>query len=101
LLIGAINIAIGFCTYRAPRDPERIVPVLPPLAATAREPGELGLGEVPAVVMRAFAVAVPRVFPVRARKLDVAGATRFELTYRQAGVEHRCTLDDQGNDLRC
>jgi hypothetical protein len=86
LLIGAINIAIGMCGYEKPTgSPERIVLVLPPPGTPANAPlGTIGLADIPAAVMRAFAVAYPRHIPA-ARKLTVGNDTVYELTFTDAG----------------
>jgi len=84
LLIGAINVGIGFCVYETPPPPpERIIPVLPPPTPRApRTDGSIGLGAIPAVVMRAFAVAYPRQVPSGAKKLVAAdGTTTFEISF--------------------
>lgn len=84
LLIGAINVGIGFCAYEPPPPPpERIIPVLPPPTPPApRTDGSIGLGAIPAVVMRAFAVAYPRRVPSGAKKLVAPdGTTTFEISF--------------------
>jgi hypothetical protein len=97
LLIGAINVAIGMCAYEAPRTPERIIPVLPP-AGTPAAPatdGTIGLAEIPAPVMRAFAVAYPRHIPTP-KKLVTAGETIYELTYTERGKTTHVTYKPDG-----
>ena len=84
LLIGAINVGIGFCSYeKPPPPPERIIPVLPPpTPRPARTDGSIGLGAIPAAAMRAFAVAYPRHVPSGAKKLVAAdGTTTFEISF--------------------
>lgn len=84
LLIGAINVGIGFCSYESPPPaPERIIPVLPPpTAAAPRTDGSIGLGAIPTPVMRAFAVAYPRQVPSGAKKLVAPdGTTTFEISF--------------------
>lgn len=68
LLIGAINVSLGFCSYEEPpRDPQRIELKLPPgVDAAADAAGTLGLADLPAPVMRAFAVKYPKTIPSRA-----------------------------------
>ncbi|MBA3465609.1 MAG: hypothetical protein H0T46_37100 [Deltaproteobacteria bacterium] len=86
LLIGLLNVGIGMCAYKAPtRNPERIQLVLPPPGTPENAPpGTIGLGEIPAPVMRAFAVAYPRRIPA-ARKLTVRSETVYELSFTDAG----------------
>jgi hypothetical protein len=86
LLIGLLNVGVGMCAYRSPsRTTERITLVLPPPGTPANAlPGTIGVGEVPAPVMRAFAVAYPRHIPA-ARKLVVGSDTVYELTFTDAG----------------
>ena len=66
ILIGAINVGLGVCTYERAGDPEpiRVVPVFdaPP------PPGYLGAAQIPADVMRAFAVKYPKTIPAGARR---------------------------------
>ena len=84
LLIGVINVGIGFCVYESPPPPpERIIPVLPPpTPAPARTDGSITLGAIPAVVMRAFAVAYPRHVPSGAKKVVATdGTATFEISF--------------------
>jgi hypothetical protein len=84
LLIGAINVGIGFCSYeKPPPPPERIIPVLPPpTPAAPLTGGSITLGAIPAAVMRAFAVAYPRHVPSGAKKLVAPdGTTTFEISF--------------------
>src|SRR5689334_14346366 len=77
ILIGAINVAVGMCAYhRGPDQVQRMDLVIPPPSPNAGPPrvvpppGMLGLGEIPADVMRAFTKAYPQHVPSGARKLD-------------------------------
>lgn len=86
LLIGGINVAIGVCVYDpAPDHVETIQPVLPAPSAGAGpahvipEPGMIGLGEVPAEVMRAFTKAHPQHVPQGAKKLEDGSIQIFYL----------------------
>jgi len=84
LLIGVLNLGIGFCAYEpAPPEPERITLTLPPPTPAARPTdGSIGLGSIPAHVMRAFAVKYPRHVPSRAKKLVAAdGSATFEISF--------------------
>ena len=84
LLIGVINVGIGLCVYETPPPaPERIIPVLPaPTPAPLRTDGSIGLGSIPAAVMRAFAVAYPRHVPSGAKKIVAPdGTSTFEISF--------------------
>jgi hypothetical protein len=96
LLICAVDVAIGMCAYEPPHDVERINLVLPPPGTPAHAPpGTIGLGEIPAPVMRAFAVAYPRHIPAP-RKLEQGGQTIYELTFTDAGKTTRVTYKPDG-----
>jgi hypothetical protein len=73
LLIGGINIALGVCTYRDSPQPVRIELDLRGKDAGIDATGTLGIGQLPADVMRAFAVKYPKTIP--------AGAIRDGDTY--------------------
>jgi hypothetical protein len=63
LLIGAINVGIGFCTYQEPPPPERIEVHVPGAELPV---GALRAADLPVPVMRAFAVKYPRTIPAGA-----------------------------------
>lgn len=154
ILIGIINVAIGYCSYTRPSDVhERIIPDVPsargsaavaapvraatgcPAAITARVeadlPGatitacaadratvqrgdhaielelaggditsvaeSLALPEIPAVVMRAFAVAYPRTIPSRAVKRTQRGQEPvYELAFPPGAAHAVATLGGDG-----
>ncbi|MBA3457568.1 MAG: hypothetical protein H0T42_31090 [Deltaproteobacteria bacterium] len=84
LLIGVMNVGIGFCAYESPPPPpEQIIPVLPPRTAPPPSTdGSIGLGAIPAVVMRAFNLAYPRHAPSAAKKLNGPdGTTVYEISF--------------------
>ena len=60
LLIGALNVTLGMCSYKEPQATERIEVVIP---GHERQPDHLMRGEIPADVMRAFAVKYPQTIP--------------------------------------
>lgn len=64
LLIGIVNVAIGFCTYDEPPPPQRMEVNIP--GAPPAPPGALRASDLPAAVMRAFAVRYPRIIPAGA-----------------------------------
>ena len=72
LLIGAINVAIGYCSYEPPSTPRPIQLHIPMRDAAIDAANTLGPSELPAAVMRAFAVKYPRTIPVGAL-VDPAG----------------------------
>jgi hypothetical protein len=94
LLIGVINIGIGYCSYVPPGEPPaRILPVLPPPTPAARATdGTIGLAEVPAVVMRAFAVKYPR-HVATPKKLD---ATTYEMSFTDGATARHVTYREDG-----
>lgn len=63
VLIGAVNVAIGFCTYDEPPPPQRME-VHVPGAESPR--GALRPADLPAAVMRAFAIKYPHIIPAGA-----------------------------------
>lgn len=67
ILIGLINVLIGFCSYSEPsQDHERIKLNLIKRDAGADALGTIAPSELPADVMRAFAVRYPRTIPTGA-----------------------------------
>lgn len=97
LLIGAINVGIGLCVYEAPRPaPERIIPVMPPPAPRPTD-GSITLGEIPAHVMRPFAIAYPRHVPSGAKKLTAPdGTVTYEISYKAGDRSTTITYRDDG-----
>ncbi|HET7502325.1 MAG TPA: hypothetical protein VFK02_15005 [Kofleriaceae bacterium] len=153
VLIGVLNVIVGYCTYTRPSDVhERIIPDVPyargsgsALAAPAAVPcapeitariaadmpgstivgcapdrvslvrgghtieldvagGEirgvaeaLTLPDIPAPVMRAFAIAYPRTIPARAVKRTRRGAPpAYELAFPPGAAHHVATLAADG-----
>ena len=64
LLIGAVNVAIGVWTYDEPPPPQRIEVNIP--GAEPPKPGTLRPSDLPAPVMKAFAVKYPKTIPAGA-----------------------------------
>lgn len=96
LLIGALNLGIGFCSYTSPPPPPtRIIPALPPPTRPALRDGEVLLGDVPLAVMRAFTMKYPRQIPLGARKLSAPEAPGlYELTFGDPAT--RVTFREDG-----
>lgn len=87
IVIGAINVALGLCSYEPPRDTQPIDLGLAPDAgidAGIDAANTLAASQLPPDVMRAFAVRYPRTIP--------AGASYEAGTYIiafPAGASHR------------
>jgi hypothetical protein len=60
LLIAAVNVTIGMCSYKEPPQTEPMELKIP---GHERKPGQLMRSEIPADVMRAFAVKYPHTIP--------------------------------------
>lgn len=96
LLICGIDVALGMCAYKAPVNPERIIPVLPPPGSQPpAADGTIGLADIPAPVMRAFAVAYPRHIPAP-RKLASDAGPVYELSFTDAGKTRRIVYKADG-----
>ena len=96
LMIGLLNVAVGMCAYKPATTPERIIPVLPPPGTPGPSTdGTIGLAEIPAPVMRAFAVAYPRHIPAP-KRLVIGGATVYELSFTVAGKTTHVTYKPDG-----
>jgi len=68
ILIGLINVVIGMCSYSPPAGPPEPIKLnLLKRDAATDAPGTLGPSELPAEVMRAFAVKYPRTLPAGAQ----------------------------------
>ena len=68
LLIGAINVGIGLCSYKEAPTPERIEVKIP--GAPPPPPGALRAADLPAAVMRSFAVKYPHTIPAGANLVN-------------------------------
>jgi hypothetical protein len=92
VLIGFINIAIGMCTYKTPEEPQRIDLGMPRHDAGADATGSLGASELPASVMRAFAIKYPHTIPAGAMQ----SGDRYILAFPVGGSHHHATFRDDG-----
>ena len=105
ILIGLFNLAIGYCSYRAPKDPERIQLVIPPpgtpadITAHTLPDGTVEQAirnaEIPGAVMRAFTTQFPRMLPTSAARRMKAGATTYVIGAGSASATYR----DDGTPL--
>ena len=90
VLIGALNIMLGLCTYEPAGDPE---PIRLGEFVDAGMPGLMGAAQIPADVMRAFATKYPQTIPIGARLeagtyvvLFARGAAKQRATFRPDGT---------------
>lgn len=83
VLICVVNVAIGMCSYEPPPPPPtRIIPILPAPTVEVRPAGTIGVGELPAAVMHAFAVKYPKNIPTVVKKITAPDVpVLYELTY--------------------
>lgn len=92
VLIGILNVMLGVCTYEKAGDTEPIRLSIPTRDA-AVQPGALRAGQIPADVMRAFAVKYPQTIPAGADVVEgnyvvhfPAGATKQRATFQPDGT---------------
>ncbi len=90
VLIGIVNVAIGLCSYKEAPPPQRIEVRLP--AAPADAAGTIGAAQLPAVVMRAFAVKYPRTIPAGAR----VDGSAFTIYFPPGAPHHQARFDAGG-----
>lgn len=96
ILIGLINVGLGFCTYTPQGDPpERIVPVLPPSQGSD---GTIAGSQIPVEVMRSFITKYPRNAP-HARRLTTAEGTVYEFAITRDTQTVRATFREDGTFL--
>lgn len=88
ILIGILNVTLGVCTYEPAGDPEPIRVGLPVDAGA----GSLGVAQIPAEVMRAFAVKYPQTIPVGA-ELD---AGNYVVLFPEGAAKRRATFRPDG-----
>ena len=97
ILIGIINVAIGYCTYTPVGDPpERIVPSLPPDTASD---GTISGADIPVAVMRTFTTRYPRNVP-KARKLATPDGTLYEMAFTRDGKPGTATFREDGTFVK-
>ena len=65
IMIGAINVGLGVCTYERAGDPEPIR--VQPAYDAPPPPDHIGVAKIPPDVMRAFAIKYPKTIPTGAR----------------------------------
>ena len=91
ILIGAINVGLGVCTYKKAGDTEPIHVAVP--IRHAPHAGSMGIAQIPADVMRAFAVKYPKTIPAGADTVDgnivvlfPTGADKRRATFKPDGT---------------
>lgn len=89
VLIGLVNTLIGVCTYEPAGDVEPIRLAVPGDDAAAT----LGVGQIPAAIMREFVDRYPKIVPIGANLdegnyvvLFPEGATKRRATFRPDGT---------------
>lgn len=93
ILIGLLNVGIGFCTYSPQGDPpERIIPVLPPAHSSD---GTVTGAQIPVEVMRSFIAKYPRNAP-HARRLATPEGNVFEFELTRDAKTVRATFREDG-----
>ncbi|HEY5927233.1 MAG TPA: hypothetical protein VIV11_36350 [Kofleriaceae bacterium] len=85
LLIAGLNVALGFCTYEEPPKTERIELDIP--GAEPPPPGTLRPSDLPAEVMRAFAIKYPHTIPAGANLVQGNYVVLFPV-----GREHKSAV---------
>lgn len=89
VLIGALNIMLGLCTYEPAGDPE---PIRLGLILDAGVPGQLGVAQIPADVIRAFAIKYPKTIPLGAR----VEAGNYVVLFPKGVAKQRATFGPDG-----
>lgn len=87
ILIGAINVIIGMCSYEAPKDPQRIDLGLTNDTASDA-PNGIKLRDLPAGAMRAFAVKYPHTLPAGASHI----ADTYIIAFPRGASHHHATF---------
>ncbi len=82
LLIGALNVGLGFCSYHEPPPTQPIQLVIPGAAPML---GALRPADLPAAVMRAFAIKYPHLIPAGA---DLVGGNYVVIFPGDGGHKH-------------
>ena len=92
IVIGLVNIGLGLCSYKAPQDVQRIELGALRDAGAADATGTLGAAQLPADVMRAFAVKYPHVLPAGARRVGDS----FVIAFPPGAPHAHATFDGSG-----
>jgi hypothetical protein len=95
VVIGGINIALGLSSYKAPETPQRIDLGMSRDAGAVDAANTLAPSQLPADVMRAFAVKYPRVLPTGAARVG----TTFVVSFPPTAPLHHATFAGDGTFL--
>jgi len=90
LLIAAINVGLGIYSYKEPPTPERIELNIP--GASQGPQGVLRPSDLPAPVMRAFAIKYPRTIPAGA---NLEGGN-YSVLFPAGGLHKRALFTPDG-----
>jgi hypothetical protein len=91
VVIGIINVLLGLQSYKAPETPDRIL-TLARDAGPADAAGTIGNAQLPADVMRAFAIKYPHLIPAGAR-ID---GTTYVIAFPPGQPQHHATFASDG-----
>ncbi|HUJ60576.1 MAG TPA: hypothetical protein VLX92_18875 [Kofleriaceae bacterium] len=86
ILIGLVNVAIGLWSYHAPSEFHEAIQIVHDAGDT------LGPSELPAAVMRAFAIKYPRILPAGARALPDG----YVVMFPRGAAHHSATFGPDG-----
>lgn len=88
ILIGAINVALGVCSYEPPEEPQRIDLELAQDAAVPDATNSIARSQIPAEVMRAFVERYPRTLPTGASRVG----TTYTIAFTSNGSRQQATF---------
>jgi hypothetical protein len=91
ILLGVVNLSLGFCSYKAPEEPQRIELRVGKDAAVDGA-NTLGASELPADVMRAFAIKYPHVLPAGV----LQSGANYVIAFPPGLEHHHATFDGSG-----
>ena len=89
ILLGVVNLTLGWCSYKPATEPT-VLHVSTDAALDGAN--TLGASELPADVMRAFAVKYPHVLPAGALRDGV----NYIIVFPPGNAHHRATFDGSG-----
>lgn len=96
ILIGAINVSLGVCSYEPPADPERIDLGMARDAAMPDAANSIARSQIPTEVMRAFVAKYPRTLPASAARVG----TTYIIAFAINGSLQQATFLADGSFVR-